>query len=147
MKKKSTPTIDWSATEEIREKLYRGEDEIDTKGKGAHLTAGECNIMLRILCGELKVRGRKSGPKTDNYFRDAAIATLSFLYEARGTAAKAAVNDTAKLFGVKRGTVFAARKLHPKDATYAVGWDEKYLTGMIGRLEVEWKWRRQNGET
>ena len=142
-------TIGWDAMQSIREKLYYGTDDIDTmtKGKGAQLTAAECSTVLQILTGDLKIRGGKRGPKVDHYFRDKAIATLSFLYEARGVKPAAAVTDTAKLFGVKRDTVYAARKLHPRDASYAVGWDEKFFNGMIGRLEVEWAWRRKNGET
>ncbi len=143
----SKAVIGWDAMQSIREKLYRGEDEIDMKGKGAHLTAAECSILLRIVIGELKIRGGKRGPRVDHEFRDSDIAHLSFLYEAKGIAAKTAVSDTAKLFGVKRDTVYAARALHPRDASYAVGWDAKYLDGMIGWIEVEWKWRRQNGET
>ena len=66
----SKDVIDWGAMQSIREKLYRGRDEIDEKGKGATLTAAECSILLRIVIGDLKIRGGKRGPKVDHHFRD-----------------------------------------------------------------------------
>ena len=74
---------------------------------GTKLTPAECNLLLRLLRPPPRRRGPKPNPKLDG--RDASIAELVHLYEAKGDKIEAAMAQVMKLYEVTRSHVFACR--------------------------------------
>jgi hypothetical protein len=79
------------------------------RGSGVTLTADECQ---KLLAAGIKPLPRPKGrpPSADDWFYKLAIAKACLAREDDGELVKNAVTATAKAFGVKRSTVYAARK-------------------------------------
>jgi hypothetical protein len=127
-------TIDWDA---IKHKLYLGRDEIGEPGRGTHLTPGECRILLDVLTGDLKPKRKRGKKPQDFHFRDRAISELCALYEARDCGkTESAVRAVMEVFGVKRDTVFKARREHP---TAKSMYNKQFDDELIREIEQEWR--------
>jgi hypothetical protein len=77
------------------------------RGSGVTLTADECK---KLLTAGIKPRPKGRPPSADDWFYKLAIAKACLAREDDGELVKNAVTATAKAFGVKRSTVYAARK-------------------------------------
>ena len=74
--------------------------------QGIRLTNRECRILLDILEGKRKLP-RRANNKANSAL---IIAHYSFLLELDGMPTEAAIKSTEALYGVKRSSIFSARK-------------------------------------
>jgi hypothetical protein len=100
--------VAWGYTVEILEDL-QARLRAGARGSGVTLTADECK---KLLTAGIKPLPRPKGrpPSADDWFYKLAIAKACLAREDDGELVKNAVTATAKAFGVKRSTVYAARK-------------------------------------
>ena len=77
--------------------------------QGVRLTNHEARILLEILEGKRKLPRRAS----EKNMRAMAAAHYSFLLELDDTPTEAAIKSTEALYGLKRSSIFAARKQYP----------------------------------